>query len=260
MIRSIKLFYLFSKYSLKSTFFNTTGLVLYTAGKLIRFIIFFSFVYFLLSKTKFLAGYNLQQMIVFFLTYNVIDTLSQLLFREVYRFRQLVVSGELDTVLVKPYHPFLRILLGGIDFIDAFMAVPYISLLGWFILQTEIISGTELLLYILLCANALIIACGFHILVLALAILTTEVDHTIMMYRDITRFGSFPIDIYKEPIRSIFTFVIPIGVMMSFPAKALFGLLRTEFIIMSFGFGLLFLGLGLLAWDRAVRQYQSWGS
>lgn len=260
MKRNLKLFYLFSKYSLKTTFYNVMGLVLYAVGKTIRFVIFFSFVFFLVSKTRLLAGYNLQQMLVFFLTYNVLDTLSQLLFREVYRFRQLVVSGELDTILVKPYHPFMRILLGGVDFIDAIMIGPYIALLVWYIAKTHIISGTEIVMYILLCINALVIACGFHIMVLALAILTTEVDHTIMIYRDLTRFGSFPIDIYREPVRSIFTFIIPIGVMMSFPAKALFGLLEPGFIIMSFGFGFLFLGMGLFMWEKAIKQYQSWGS
>ncbi|MFA6005503.1 MAG: ABC-2 family transporter protein [Patescibacteria group bacterium] len=260
MKRVLRLFYLFSKYSLKSTFLNVSGVILYTIGKALRFMIFFSFVYFIMTKTRLLAGYNLQQMLVFFLTYNILDTIAQILFREVYRFRQLVVSGELDTILVKPYHPFSRILIGGVDFIDVLMAVPYISLLIWFIVQTHIITGIGSIMYVLLCLNALVIACGLHIIVLALGILTTEVDHTIMIYRDLSRFGSFPIDIYREPIKGIFTFIIPIGVMMSFPAKALFGLLEPEFIIMSFGMGMLFLGIGLYAWEKATERYQSWGS
>ncbi|MCA9371913.1 ABC-2 family transporter protein [Candidatus Woesebacteria bacterium] len=128
-MKSLKIFWLFSKYSLKTTFTHKTGVILFTVGKLLRFGMFFAFVFFLLSNTKFLGSYSLEQTIVFYLTYNIIDSIAQLMFREVYRFRQLVVSGELDTVLVKPYHPFLRILVGGIDFLDAGMIFLFFSIL-----------------------------------------------------------------------------------------------------------------------------------
>ena len=44
---------------------------------------------------------------------------------------------------------------------------------------------------------------------LALGIVTTEVDHTIMIYRDITAMGRFPMEMYKEPIRGFFTLSSP---------------------------------------------------
>ena len=45
------------------------------------------------------------QMLVFYLCFNIVDTIGQLLFREVYRFRSLIVTGGLDMVLVKPLNP-----------------------------------------------------------------------------------------------------------------------------------------------------------
>ena len=47
-----------------------------------------------------LAGYTGTQVIFFFLTFNIIDVTSQFLFREVYRFRPMIVSGDFDFVLV----------------------------------------------------------------------------------------------------------------------------------------------------------------
>lgn len=259
MKRNLKIFYLFSLYAMKTTFQHPIGSILFLAGKLLRFGIYFFFVAYLLSSTKILAGYNLTQTLIFFITFNIIDTISQLMFREVYRFRPLVVNGELDLVLTKPYHPFLKVLIGGIDFLDLVTVLVYIGLLTFFISQLGTLSLINLLIFLILLINGLIIATASHIIVLALGILTTEVDHTIMIYRDITRLGILPVDIYKEPLRSLFTFILPIGIMMTFPAKSLLGLLSWNFIVFSLVISSILLAFSLLLWDKALKKYQSWG-
>lgn len=259
MKRNLKIFLLFSKYALKTTFQHPIGSLFFLLGKSVRFGMYFIFIIYLLNSTKLLAGYNITQTIIFFLTFNIVDTTAQLLFREVYRFRPLVVSGELDAVLIKPYHPFMRILVGGIDLLDLFTVFIYIILLVIFILQLPMLTFAHVVTFLILIGNALIIATGFHIIVLSLGILTTEVDHAVMIYRDITRIGAFPIDIYKEPLRSLFTFVLPVGIMASFPVKSLLGLLSVQFIVSSFVISLLFLWFSMFLWDRALKKYQSWG-
>lgn len=259
MKKSWKIFLLFTKYSLKTSFQNPLGVFLFMIGKLLRFATFFIFIYYLLVNTKILVGYSLPQTIIFYLTYSIIDSLAQLFFREVYRFRALVINAEFDTILVKPYHPFLRILVGGLDIMDAFITLLYIGLLGYFISQVGGISGLQIFGYAGFIVNSFLIAASFHIAVLALAIVTTEVDHTIMIYRDMTKMASFPIDIYVEPIRTIFTFVIPVGIMMSFPAKSLFGLLEPQLYVISFAISMIAFFGSLKLWTFALRKYQSWG-
>lgn len=246
-------------YSMKVSLKSPVGFVMFSAGKLVRFSMFFLFIYFLLSNTKLLAGYTLTQTVIFYLTYNIIDSLSQLLFREVYRFRPLVISGELDSILVKPYHPFLRILVGGIDILDAATTVIYCAISVYFILQLPNFAPYHLVLYAALILNALIIATGFHIAVLALGILSTEVDHTIMIYRDMMRMGSFPVDIYQQPLRFLVTFVVPIGIMISVPVKSLFDILSPWWYFASFGFAVATIIIALILWDLALKKYQSWG-
>lgn len=259
MKRFFRIFFLFSRNSLKTTLMHRTGIILFTLGKTLRFAMFFAFVFFLVHKTQTLAGYAPSQIIIFFLTFTIIDTVSQLFFREVYRFRPLVLSGELDTILVKPYHPFMRILIGGIDVMDAVMIIPYTGLLVVALFQVGNITPISGVFYFLLIVNALVLATGFHMLVLALGVLTTEIDHAIMIYRDVTRLGGMPIDIYREPIRFTFTFILPVGIMMSFPVKALFNLLSPSFIFVSFLFGISTLFAGLCGWEYAIKKYQSWG-
>lgn len=259
-MRSLKLFLLFSRFALKSTFQARFGVLLFVAGKIVRFLFLLALIFIVFGKVTSIKGYSLNQIIIFYLTFNVIDTISQILFREVYRFRSLVTNGHLDQILLKPYHPFLRVLVGGIDFLDIIVLFPYLGITFWYIFQTPLITTGGLLVYIALLFNALIIVTSFHIFALAIGILTTEVDHTMMIYRDLTMMGRFPMDIYKEPVRSIFTFIIPIGVMMTFPAKALFGLLSPLFIPFSFVLSCSLLVLSVNVWNRALKQYQSWGS
>ena len=231
--------------------------LLFLIGKLLRFAFFGVFLIVLFSKTQFIANYTLLQGLFFFLTFNLIDTATQLFFREVYRFRQLVVSGDFDLVLVKPMNPLFRALAGGADPLDLLMLIPYV----WALLYVGSKIGQVTLLhigaYVILLINGFLIATGFHILVLALAIVTTEIDHAIMIYRDVTSMGRLPIDIYREPLKSLLTFVIPVGVMMTFPAKALFGLLSPSFIAISLMVGGLFFLFSIRIWKYALTKYAS---
>ncbi len=106
-------------------------------------------------------------------------------------------------------------------------------------------------------ANAFIIATAFHIAVLALGILTTEIDNTIMLYRDVTRMGVVPIDIYKEPVRGFLTFVVPVGIMMTFPVKGLLGLLSFGVVFFSFLIAVVSLWLSLKFWKISLKRYAS---
>ncbi|OGK26683.1 hypothetical protein A2954_01140 [Candidatus Roizmanbacteria bacterium RIFCSPLOWO2_01_FULL_37_12] len=259
MNRSLKIFLFYSKLSLKTIIQGKLGIFLFTLGKIFRFVFLLSLIYLVFSKTRLVKGYSLDQMIVFYLTFNIVDTTAQILFREVYRFRPMVVSGSFDLTLLKPHHPFFRVLVGGLDFLDVFLLIPTIILTIYFILKLPGITLLPTAFYLLLIANSLVMATAFHIAVLALAILTTEVDHTIMIYRDLTALGRFPMDIYKEPVRGIFTFIIPVGIMMGFPPKALLGLLSPTFFLFSLILSTMLFLISLKLWNLALKKYQSYG-
>lgn len=233
------------------------ALFIFLLAKILRFLVFTFFIIILFDQTKALAGYSLDQTIFFFLSFNLIDLTTQLLFREVYRFRQAVVLGTFDFYLIKPVSPLFRSLMGGPDIIDFITLIPLIFVIIVFMNRLQIIDFFSILIYLTLLILGFIIALSFHILVLSLAVITTEIDHAIMMYRDIIGMGRFPIDIYKEPLRGFLTFIIPVGIMMSFPAKAVLGLLSPGLIIYAFIFALIGLFLSLKVWNFSLKQYSS---
>ncbi len=248
---------MFSRNALQQASTNRTIFLIFFISKLIRYGMFLSFLYFLFNGVNTIGGFNRGQMLLFYLVFNVIDTAAQLMFREVYRFRPLVVSGGLDLVLTKPFNPLMRVLFGGPDVID-------LGMLAIIIAVTAYVANTyfhpnifQVLLFIFMVVNSLIIAAAFHIAVLSLGILTTSVDHLIMIYRDLTSLMRIPVDIFVTPLRLLLTFVIPVGIMFTFPAKVLFGLINWPNILLSFMFGMISLFVALRFWSFALKGYQS---
>lgn len=235
------------------------ALAFFLLAKILRFTIFTIFIIILVGKTSALAGYSLDQTIFFYLSFNLIDILSQLLFREVYRFRPQVVSGNFDFYLIKPFNPLFRSLATGPDLMDFLTLIPLIGAIVYFIQRLQIDDPLNIFLYLLLLILGFVIALSFHILVLALAVATTEIDHAIMVYRDVVALGRMPVDIYTEPIRGFITFIIPVGIMMSFPAKSLLGLLSPILILYAAIFAISLFLISLRIWNFSLKRYSSAG-
>lgn len=257
MKRYLKLWWMFTKNTTSLALQSRFGSVFFLIGKFIRFFMLFYFLYILLSATKTLAGFNIYEIIFFYATFNLIDVIPQLLLRETYRFRHYVVQGFLDYILTKPISPLFRSLFGGSDVLDLPMLILSLGFIFYSSLHIAGINFTGILLYTGLVLNALIIALSVHILILGFGIMTAEIDNSVMLYRDITRMGQIPVDVYKAPVSFIITFILPVGIMMSFPVKALLGMLSWQYILIAFCVSLIMFLASLKFWQHSLRRYQS---
>jgi ABC-2 type transport system permease protein len=231
-------------------------LVIFLFGKILRFLFFFGFLFFLLKGVGTLASYTSTQILFFFLTFNLIDVISQFLFREVYRFRDLVVKGNLDLVLTKPQNALFRVLMGGADVID-FVTIPPLIFAVYYVGSLLQSSLSSTVFYLVAILSGFLIAAAFHIAVLAFGIITLEIDHTIMIYRDLTNLGRYPVDIYKQPLQWVLTYLIPVGVMVTLPVKVFLGIVSPTGILISFGIAVLAIFLSLRFWNFALTKYTS---
>lgn len=260
MKKYLKLWWLYALFTTQVGLVSRIGMILFVTGKLLRFLFFLGFIFIVLSHTRKLAGYSFAQTVLFFAVFNFIDTASQLLMREVYRFRPQVVSGMFDYTLVKPISPLFKAVFGGSDAFDIPLFVISVLLVIYSGISAGIGTPLNYFFFIFMIINSLLIAFAFHVFVIALGILTTEVDNTIMIYRDLTQMGRFPVDIYKEPLRGLITFIIPVGIMMTFPAKVLLGFLDIRWILISALIAALCVLVSLSFWKYALSKYTSAGS
>lgn len=260
IFKYLYLYFIYTKYSFQAAFANrlTAGIFLFVDS--IGILLFATFLWFLLQRTGGIGKYSQTQALFIYLSFNLIDTLSQLLFREVYRLGEYILKGNLDFVLLKPVHPFSKILFGGTDGLDLIIAIILILLivfLGQSIFSADLLTWSA---YLLLIFNSLVLATSFHILVIILGILTNSFTNIVLIYRDLSSMFRIPLNLYPEPLRILFTFVLLFGVMLSFPADAFFGILAPSTLIIACLASLTLLICANAGWQHTIRHYQSTGS
>ena len=251
-----KIWLIMSKNAFMAMLSNKGAFFIFLTGKIIRFFFFVIFLVFFVQEAGGVVGYSTQQMLFIFLTFNLIDVIGQFMFREVYRFRPLLVTGDFDLILAKPANALFRVLMGGADIIDLVTIPPL--LLAVIIVGARLNpTPTDIVLYIILIVNGLIIVTAFHIAVIAMGILTMEIDHSIMIFRDMLNLGKFPVEIYRQPLRAILTFLIPVGIMITLPARAFMGMATPLGVAASFIVAALSIFVALKFWNRALKSYTS---
>ncbi len=226
-------------------------------GKLMRFGFFLVFIIAIFRHAKTLSGYSLEQTVFFFLTFNLIDIAAQFLFRGMYGVRTIVENGDFDYYLSQPLDPLFRIAIHMTDFLDLLSLVPVLAMLAYSGARLPGASWGGAALYFLLIGSGIAIATAMHIAVAGVAVWTQELENTIWVYRDLMTFGRFPVDIYSGPVRWVLTFVIPIAVIVSFPAQAMMGRLAPIWVAYSLCLAAASLAASLAFWRLAVRNYTS---
>lgn len=257
----LKIWGIFGKNALQETFVNRGSNILFMVGKTIRLAMSVLFLILIRQNIQTFAEYTSDQLIVFFLTYQFIDIITQVIYRGVYIFSNLVRSGEFDFLLTKPINPLFRALTGKPDINDFIFLFPNIALSLYILSFLNLtISIWSVIWYLILIINAFLVATALHIFVLVIGILTTEVDGVIWIYRDLSYMGRFPVSIYMEPLRFALFFLLPIGMMITIPTEVLLGLQPSYSIFWAFFVGIGSLLVSFRVWLWALKQYSSTGS
>ncbi|MBU0576132.1 ABC transporter permease [Patescibacteria group bacterium] len=237
---------------------NRATHLLFFMGKMIKLSMSLLFLFLIKEQVAQFANYTTDQVIVFFLTYQFIDVLAQVFFRGVYLFRDRIIRGNFDFMLLRPINPLFQALTDHPDINDTIFLIPT-TILSIYIASTLNIHITinSLTLYFLLLINAFLIAAALHILVLVAGILTKDTEGFIWMYRDMIQFARFPVTVYLEPLRSILFFIIPVGMMITIPSEVLLNLKPTYSIGVAFAIGLGSIILSLRLWKWSLKKYSS---
>jgi ABC-2 type transport system permease protein len=242
------------------TFVNRWTNALFFIGKAIRFGMLLAFLMIIRTQVTQIQGYSSDQLVVFFLTFHILDTLSQVIFRGVYLFSWQVRSGELDMILIKPIPALFAILLGKPDMLDALFLFPSFALIAWVLSQLSLVlTPMAIFWWLLLCLNSLLIITALHIIVICLGVLTTEVDNAVMFVRDLNNMTRFPVDLYREPVRTLLYVALPVGAINTIPAQWLLGVEPAQPLILTLSIGIGSLSFAYLLWRYSVQKYTSAG-
>ncbi len=244
--------------TLQETFINKWSNLLFFTGKVLRLAMSLLLLFIIKQNVSHFAGYTTDQLIVFFLTYQFMDVFAQVIYRGVYLFSHYIRQGDFDFVLSQPINPLFRVLTSRPDINDTIFIIPTTLISIYIVTQLSLtLTLQSVLWFLIMLINSFLIVTAMHILILSTGILITEVDGIIWLYRDLSRFGQFPVSVYMEPLRFILFFLVPIGMMVTIPAEILLNTPPTYSMITATIVGIAFLVLSLKIWDISLKKYSS---
>lgn len=108
----------------------------------------------------------------------------------------------------------------------------------------------------LLVAAAMVIY-SVWLLVVCVAFWVVRLDNLAYLFMSLFDFARWPVTIFRGALRFVFTFVIPLGIMTTYPSLALLGRLSATVGVAAFAGSLGFALLARAIWKQALSRYTS---
>ena len=105
--------------------------------------------------------------------------------------------------------------------------------------------------------SATLVLYSLWILVVSAAFFVVRVDNLSFLFGSIYDAARWPVSVFRGLLRVLFTFVIPLALMTTYPALALLGKLGPALGAQALGVSLLFAVIARVAWLRSIGHYTS---
>jgi ABC-2 type transport system permease protein len=169
-------------------------------------------------------------------------------------------KGTLDFLLLKPADAQFLLSTAKLDLAHAVDLLVGLGIVGWAMRQTgqrASLGAFALALLILACAVAILYA--IWILVVSLAFKVVKIDNLSYLIASTFDAARWPSSVFRGALSIIFTFVIPLALMTTYPALALLGRLEPLQVLSSLLVAGAFLTVSRAVWLRSVRSYTGAG-
>jgi ABC-2 type transport system permease protein len=167
-------------------------------------------------------------------------------------------QGTLDFVLLKPADA--QFLVSTAKF-EPWKVLDGLTALGIFAYAFHLLGrapgALDVLASLVLLGCATLVLYSIWILVIAAAFWVVRLDNLVYLFNSVFDFARFPVTIFRGVLRLVFTFVIPLAVMTTYPAEALLGTLSLRTALLSVAGALTFALVSRAVWTRAIGRYTS---
>lgn len=167
-------------------------------------------------------------------------------------------KGTLDFVLLKPADA--QFLVSTSRFLP-WRATSVLTGLAIFIVaftklgRLPSAAGVALSLVLLVVAIALLYS--LWILTVSAAFYVVKIDNLTFLFGSIFDFARWPSSLFRGVLGFVFTFVLPLALMTTYPAEALLGRLPVEQLLLSLVAAVVFGGIARFVWTRSIARYTS---
>ena len=167
-------------------------------------------------------------------------------------------DGTFDFVLLKPADAQFLVSTEKFDVLRLSDMVAGVLLVGHgFRLLGRAPTPGQVLAALGLAVAATLVLYSVWLLVVCVAFWVVRLDNLAYLMMSIFDFARWPVTIFRGALRFVFTFVIPLSIMTTYPSMALLGRLDAKVGLAAFAGAALFALLSRALWNRAIGQYTS---
>ena len=169
-----------------------------------------------------------------------------------------VRKGTLDFVLLKPADAQLLVSVAKlepwriVDLVGAGLIFAYaFGRLGRAPTAGEVLAAGAMLL------GALLVLYSIAILVVSIAFFAVRVDNLLYLFQSVFDVARWPSTIFRGFLAVLFTYVLPLALMTTYPALALLGRLRVGTALGALAGTVAFAAFARAVWSVSIRKYTS---
>ena len=169
-----------------------------------------------------------------------------------------VRQGTLDFVLLKPADAQLLISFSKVEPARLVDFVTALVLFGYSFHKLHLVpTPLHVLTALILMLAALAVLYSIAILVISIAFVVIRADNLIFLFGSIFDLARWPTTIFSGALAFIFTYVVPLAFMTTYPAQALMGTLSLRSGGLSMVLAGVFAVAARLMWRASLRKYTS---
>lgn len=228
-------------------------------------LVFFDVVF---GRTASVAGWSHGQITLLLGTHYVVTRLFQgLFFESCIEFSELVRSGKLDFLLLKPADTQLLVSFARIDYSGLVNVLFGVGLVAWSCVKLELRPGpADVALYLLLVGAGVTILYSLLFILSSTAVWAVRTQFIYEGWFHLTSFGRYPEGVFRiRWLRWTLTYVVPVLVVANWPARVLLTddpdkPLDRESVLFAVAAAVVLLFCSVWVFRRALRSYQGAGA
>lgn len=168
--------------------------------------------------------------------------------------------GTLDFVLLKPADAQFLVSSAKFEPWKVLDVLAGVGMCAWgFAALGRWPAPLDLAAALLLLGSACLVLYSTWILVVSAAFWVVRLDNLAYLFLSIFDFARWPVTVFRGAVRFVFTFVIPLALMTTYPALALLGRLEPARALLALVGALGVAAVARLVWLRSLRHYTSAG-
>lgn len=214
----------------------------------------------LYSGTSNIQGWSIEEYYLLLGTFNFVNYLGWGIFNiNLWRLEEKILKGEFDFLLLLPTGSIFSASMTEFFLDDAIGSLSGVILIIYYIVVSSgSLTFPMVVMYLAAVMIAFVLWFSIHLTFAAVNFIAVK-NGLMDLVKNLSRIGSFPIDIFSQSIRLLLYSIFPIAFIAAVPSRLLSGVISYEYLLLGVAVSIVSLFLTRRFWHFCIRSYTSSG-